>query len=201
MTSLEALAVAYGFTVLGAFVILLRAGLEALEMSIPLWRSGAVPNISAELADNVHVQRSLRVVIACACLVLATTWFTCVVVWLLLRSAFKTLGTHIDEAAEKAPCDCAKCRVARLFTGDTEHPDDKLAEMREMFDEACPNCGVDLHLPSLCFHQPVELGVCISQWDDVAESQQLLEKMLSSSSDDSGVVDALEWRVRENREL
>lgn len=201
MTELEALAFSYAFTVGAAFVLLCRGALHGIAMGVELAKAGALPNIPPSLADNASYLRALRIAVVCVCLVLSTTWFTCAFAWLVLRRVITTMGDQIEEAHTQMECTCGKCRVKKFFTGDTLKPNNKLNELREAFGEHCPNCNVDLHLPSLCFHQPVELGVCISQWDDLAESQELLERMLSAGND-QGVVDAaLDWRIAENRDL
>ena len=189
MTSLEALALSYGCTVVFAFVILYRGAIGALASVRPIWRSGVASQLPGKLADNASVLRALRIAIGCACLVMATTWFTCAIAFLVLRRAFKTIAGHVEEAVE-GECLCDKCQVAKFFTGNTELAEDKLEALREKFDDRCPNCNVDLHTASLCFHQPVERGICISQWDDAAESQELLELMLTGGAD-AGAVDAL----------
>jgi hypothetical protein len=202
MTELQALALSYGFTVVAAFVLMCRGAFRGIEMGIELVRAGAISTVPTALADDASYLRALRITVVCLCAVLSTTWFTCAFAWLVLRRVVTTMGEQVDKAHEQSECPCDKCQVAKFFTGDTPKPDNKLDALRLQFKDRCPNCGVNLNLPSLCFHQPLERGVCISQWDDLAESQELLGLMLNGGAGtDSGVVDALDWRVAENREL
>lgn len=177
MTEVEALLLSYGFTVACAFFLMQRWAMSVVsEYVIPAWRSGIVPNMPPELVDNPRVLLGLRLSVAACCALLATTWFTCLFVWLALKVAIGAMGRGAEEV------------FAQAYDG-LEGKDTKLglAYFRELGLDECPNCGADLHAPALTLHEPAGPGVCISQWDDIELSHDLLKRMTSA---ETGAVDA-----------